>query len=38
MSGQDPLGDLLLAAHGIKHHDAAVHVEGVQQLGDSSQG
>src|SRR3954451_23647793 len=30
----DPGGDLLLASHSIERHDAAVEMQGVEQLGD----
>src|SRR4028118_1363915 len=30
----DPRGDVLLAAHGVERHDAAVEMQGVEQLGD----
>src|SRR3954447_9240502 len=30
----DPRGDVLLTPHGIERHDAAVEMQGVEQLGD----
>src|SRR3954452_18154357 len=30
----DPRGDFLLASHSVERHDAAVEMQGVEQLGD----